>query len=506
MKISAGGSRPLDISEGGMRESSTQTLAIRGAKWMSLGVALQRAVQTVALIVLARLLTPDDFGLIAVAFLVLSFVHRVKGLGLHTALVQQREDLTEAANACFFINTGLTTLTFVLILAVSPFASDFFGDPRAGTVLAVMSLRLFPQALAAVPNTLAVIKLDFRKQTLVMLAESLTSAILSVALALIGWGPWALVAGSLAGALVSAILWWVLVPWRPSRRLDREVTRRIVHSGIRIWSSGNLAYLIESCSRLFVGGFLGLTRLGYYEIITRMVHAPLQSLFAVYDRVAVPAFCRVQKEKEKLGRWFLRLTGLMLILTAMLAGLLFFYSGQLILVLFGPRWAGAVEPARALALFALLAPLLAAAPVYIATGRVGLLLKYTAARSAVTIALLWLAAHHSLTAVCAAESLAALVFAPVNLVIVARLTGIRPRSMLSALSVPAAGLAAFAAVALGARAVGAELVGEPSLGSLLVFVLPPVAAFALAVVLRRPRLLSEGKEILLVALGSRENP
>jgi len=487
-----------------MSDISTSTLAIKGAKWMSLGVGLQRVVQTAAVILLARLLVPEDFGLIAVAVLVLSFVNRVKGLGLHTALVQQRGDITEAANACFFINATLTAITYVIILAASPLASRFFDDPRAGAVLAVMSLRLFPQALSAVPTTLAVRELDFRKQTLISLADGLVSAGVSVGLALLGWGPWSLVAGSLGGAFIAAALWWALVPWRPSRRLNREKTRQLVHSGVRLWSSGNLAYLIDSCSRLFVGGFLGLTQLGYYEIISRIVHAPLQSLLGIHDRVAIPAFCREQEETEKLGRWFLRLTGLMLILTALLAGLLFFYSGQLITVIFGPRWSAAVEPARALAVFALVAPLLSAVPVYIATGRVGLLLKFTAARSTVTILLLWMAAHVSLVAVCAAESAAALIFAPINLFIVARLTRIPLRAVLSALSVPALGLAAFSAVAVAFRSFGADFVGEPSLGSLIVFVLPPVSAFALAIILRRPRIIAEGREILLVAMGSRD--
>ena len=482
---------------------STSTLAIKGAKWMSLGVGLQRVVQTAAIVVLARLLVPEDFGLVAVAVLVLSFVNRVKGLGLHTALVQQRGDITEAANACFFINGAITAATYVLILAMSPLASRFFDDPRAGAVLAVMSLRLFPQALSAVPTTLAMRDLDFRKQTLILLTDGLVSATTSVALALLGWGPWSLVAGSLGGSWAATALWWSLTPWRPTRQLNRETTRRIVHTGVRIWSSANLGYLIDSCSRLFVGGFLGLIQLGYYEIVSRIVHAPVQSLLGIHDRVAIPAFCREQEAREKLGRWFLRLTGLMLILTALLAGLLFFYSGQLITVLFGPRWSAAIEPARALAVFALLAPLLSAAPVYIATGRVGLLLKFTVVRSTVTILLLWAAAHISLTAVCMAESAAALIFAPINLFIVARLTRIPVRAVGSALSVPTLGLVAFSAVAVAFKSFGNDFVGEPSLGSLMGFVLPPVSAFALAIILRRPRIIAEGREILLVALGNK---
>jgi len=358
--------------------------------------------------------------------------------------------------------------------------------------------------LAAVPTTLAVRELKFRKQTLILLADALVGASVSITLAFLGWGPWSIVGGSLAGSCVAAALWWFRAPWRPSFRFNREKAGELIRSAIRIWSAANLAYLIDSCSRLFVGRFLGLTQLGHYEIISRVVHTPLQSLQGIHDQVAIPAFCREQEEQEMLGRWFLRLTGLMLILTAVLAGVLFFYSGQVITVVFGPRWSAAVEPARALAVFALLAPLLSAAPVYIATRRVGLLLKFTAFRSVVTILLLWGAAHLSLVAVCAAESAAALIFAPINLLIVARLTGIRLRAVLSALSVPATGLAAFSAVALLFRSFAGDLVGDPSLGSLVIFVTPPVAAYCLAILLRRPRILEEGKEILVIAMGNRD--
>jgi hypothetical protein len=113
------------------------------------------------------------------------------------------------------------------------------------------------------------------------------------------------------------------------------------------------------------------------------------------------------------------------------------------------------------------------------------------------------AAHVSLVAVCAAESAAALIFAPINLVIVVRLTRIPLRAVLSVLSVPALGLVAFSAVAVASKPFTGGLVGEPSLGSLIVLVLPPVSAFALAVILRRPRILAEGREILATALGNK---
>ena len=111
---------------------STRTLAIRGATWATAGVGLQRVVQTLSVLLLARLLVPEDFGLVAIAVLVLNFVNRAKTLGLHTSLIQHVGDTQTAADACFIINSCVTAGTLVVIVAASPLTSRIFDDPRAG--------------------------------------------------------------------------------------------------------------------------------------------------------------------------------------------------------------------------------------------------------------------------------------------------------------------------------------------------------------------------------------
>ena len=484
-----------------MTAGPTRTLAIRGATWATLGVGLQRAIQTASILVLARLLVPEDFGLVAIAVLVLNFANRAKTLGLHTALVQHPGDEQRAADACFIINGCLTTATLAIVLAVCPLASRFF-DPRAGALLAVMSLRLVPQALAAVPSALAVKAMNFRKQALIQAAEGLVSALSAVVLAAAGWGPWALVAGSLAGSFVAAVLWWVRPAWVPAWRLDREIASDLLHNGIRIWSSGNLAYLVDGVNRLVIGGMLGIARLGNYEIVSRFVHTPIQTLLSIHDRVAISAFCRERDDRERIRRWFLRLAGLMSILSALIAGPLLCFPDVLIPTLFGAGWNEAIDPARALALFALLAPLVATPPVYIATGRTSLLLGVTAVRTAVTIGALVAAAHHSLTAVCAVESLAAAVFAPVNIVLVARMTGLKARAILSTLSVPVVGLGAFAAAAFACRPVVVDLLAHSGIAMLAGLLIPSALALSLTVLAMRPHLIREVRAIIAETVGT----
>lgn len=491
--------QPWAISE--MTAEKTKTLAIRGATWATLGIGLQRVVQTLSILVLARLLVPEDFGLVAIAVLVLNFANRAKTLGLHTALVQFDGDQQKAADTCFIINAGLTLITLCAVLAASPLATRFF-DPRAGSLLALMSLRLIPQALAAVPSALAVKALNFRKLALIQATEGLASAVVAVSMAANGWGPWALVAGSLAGVAIGTALWWVRPVWIPKWQFDREVASQLMHAGVRIWSSGNLSYLVDSANRFIIGSVLGLAQLGNYEIVSRIVHAPIQTILGIHDRVAISAFCRERDDRERIGRWFLRLSGMMLILTALIAGPLFCFPDILIPTLFGDGWEAAIGPARALALFALLAPLITTIPVYIATGRTGLLLRFTTIRTAVTIGALFVAAHQGLTAVCATESLAAALFAPVNLVLVARMTGLRAKAILSTFSVPLVGLGAFTAAAIACRPAVTGLFPATGPGALIGLLVPSVAALSLAVFAMRPHLVGEIRSIIAETVGT----
>ena len=176
-------------------QAKTSTLAITGAKWVAIGSLSQKSIQMLLVVFLARLLSPEDFGLIAVASLMLIFAGRVKQLGLHGALVQRKEDLEEAANAYFFLNIGLAVLTFALVLAVSPLAAWFFNDNRVALIVNVMALRVLAEAAGAVQRSLTVRALDFRRQTFVLLAETIVTAGVAVFLAVRGLGVWALVYG-----------------------------------------------------------------------------------------------------------------------------------------------------------------------------------------------------------------------------------------------------------------------------------------------------------------------
>ncbi len=484
-----------------MTASSTATVAARGAKWVTLGALLQRGVQLAAVLILARLLSPGDFGLVAIASIVLAMVQRFKTFGLHTALIQRPTETQQAADAVFILHIAITGVAMLAIVGISTPLSRFFADPQAGAVVSWMALRLLPDALAAVPTAMALKALNYRIQALILLAEAIASAVTSVALAVAGWGVWSLVAGTLAGSVTAAGLWWIVTPWRPQFSFDRKIAREVFGFGVRFWSAGYLSFLVDAVIRTIIGKVLGIDTLGYYEITTRVVHTPLHQLISLGDRVAIPAFCKEQDNNATMRRWYLLLTTYLLLGTAAAAATLVVFADSLIPILFGAGWLPAVGAARALAPFALVAPLLHGWSVYISQGRARTILRFTATRVVATVALLVLAARLGLVAICLAESVAACLFAPVNVWLIAKVVRIRWREIRTTISPPALGFAAFVAVGFGARALFSGRSGEPTIWRLALQMVPAAVAFVAAAVAMRPGLPGEFAMILSRSLG-----
>lgn len=481
----------------------TSTLALTGAKWVAIGSLSQKLLRMLLIVFLARLLSPDDFGLIAAASLVLALAGRMKQLGFHGALIQRRTDLEEAANAYFYLNTGLVVLTFAAIVAASPLSAWFFHDDRVALVINIIAIRLLAEAAGAVQRSLTVRNLNFKRLTFIQLAESAVFTGVAVSLAATGFGVWAMVWGMVLGAVVAAALWWATTRWRPTRAWSWPVARQMLRFGADLWSISNLSYLIESASRFFIGRFLGVVPLGYFEFTNRVVHGPTGALVETGNRVALPAFCREQEDLEQLGQWYLKMTGYICLITAPLAATLVLLGDVAIPVVFGPQWLSTIPLVRTLAPFVFMSPLVYAWPVFVSTGRSKVLMAFTVLRFLITVPLLFVAARKSLVAVCIVESLTISLLAPVNLYLVTQTISVRAIDLLKTLGQPLLGAGAFALVVVATRTLFGDSFPEPSVLSLTVFFLPGALAYLGAISLMCPGLVLDLVGMLTVSLGLR---
>jgi PST family polysaccharide transporter len=437
-----------DRADGTATRRSVASRTVRGTAWAYGSYVGGQAVVLVATAILARLLSPSEFGLVAMAIVFITLLDTVSDLGLSPALVISTEaELRERANTVFPFTVVLGAALSALTVAVAPLVAAFFDEPELTPLLAVLGLNFLLRALGATHYALAQKRIDFRSRTAAELAGVVARGVVGIGLAVAGAGAWSLVIGYLAGtAALTVTLWW-LVPWRPSQRPSRAQLPGMLRFGSTLTAVDVLAAVIGQIDYIFVGRVLGTQALGLYTLGFRLPELLIVSLAVVAGRVLFPAFAAV--ERDALGRAFLVSVRYAAIVALPLAAGLAALAQPFVLGVFGAQWAGSVAPMRLLCLYGLgVAIGIPAGIAYKATGQAGVLLKLALPRTALVVASIAVFVDDGIVAVAACQAAVAVLFALIGLAIASRMLAVEPGRLASALWPPllaAAGMGALAA-------------------------------------------------------------
>jgi lipopolysaccharide exporter len=432
--------------------ASLGTRTLRGTAWAYGSYVGGQAMVLVSTAILARILSPSEFGVVALALVFITLLDTVSDLGLSPALVISREDeLRERAMTVFSFTVGLGALLSALAVAVAPLAALFFDEPELFPLLAVLGSNFFVRALGATHYALAQKQMDFRSRTAAELAGVVTRGLTGIALALAGFGAWSLVLGYLAGTAALTVTLWALVPWRPTGRPSRAHLPRMLRFGTTLTGVDILAAVISQVDYVFVGRVLGTHALGLYALAFRVPQMLITSLAVVAGRVLFPAFASV--DREALGRAYLVSVRYATIVALPLAVGVAVLAEPLVLALFGERWEAAVDCMRVLSLYAFAVALgIPAGTAYKATGRAGVLLKLAIPRAALVVTSIAVFVDDGIVAVAACQAGVAALFATINMAIASRMLEVRPTRLAAAIlpaTVAAGGMgAAVLAIAL----------------------------------------------------------
>lgn len=405
----------------------------------------ERVVVLVLMAVLARLLEPRDFGLVALALVFITLLETISDLGLGQALVVSEDDaLEERAVTAFTMSLAFgTALAGFTALAGWP-AAAFFDEPRLRAILPVLGLTFIIRASASTHYALAQRALDFRSRTAAELSDVLVRGTTSVALAAAGHGVWSLVWGYVAGEAARAVVLWLLVDWVPGLRVERQHARRMLRFGGALSLLSVIAAVIHELDNLFVGRVLGTAAVGLYAIAFDLPELAIVNFSVVAGRVLYPAFAAV--DRDAVARAFLRALHYTLLVALPLAIGLAVLAESFIEVAFGDQWLDAVPAMRILTLYAVAVSLgIPAGTVYKATGRVGILLAMAIPRAALVALTVALFVDDGIEAVAASQAGVAGTFALLGIVIAGRIFRVSGREILRQAWPPLAS-AALAAV------------------------------------------------------------
>jgi O-antigen/teichoic acid export membrane protein len=255
-------------------------------------------------IILARLLLPEQFGLLGYGLITIQYLDILNSAGLNNSLIARREKVEEAANAAFVANIVLGLFSFGLTWVLAPWAAAFFKTEELIPILRVMGLSLPLSGLGMVPDTLLQRHLRFRTRMLPEVSKNLIKGLVSIILAWMGMGVWSLVWGQLAGLLIATVLAWILAGWKPTWRFDGEATKEIATYGFHIMLLEIAGAFRNNVDYLLVGRVLGAAALGYYTMSYRIPELLIRSVNIVVGRVSLPVMSIAQTDREQLRSFY----------------------------------------------------------------------------------------------------------------------------------------------------------------------------------------------------------
>lgn len=457
--------------------TDTATAGVRGVIWSSLAWGANRIVVFVLTLVLARLLVPEDFGVVTAGMTIITFLEVGLDLGVGSTVVQDQDaGITDRVRSAFALNLVTAGLVTVGCIAAAPAIARFFGVTDVGLF---RLLFLYPLLRGAGQVHDAVLKRDlqFRKRMAVDVLRAVTRVAVSLPLAVAGFGAWSIVLGLLAAEVVGTATCWVLVRMRPRFRFDRATVTSLLRFGVVLVVARAVGTVQANADYLVVGNRLGLEPLGYYTVAYRLPELLLANLYWVFTAVAFPVYSRAYREGiDTLRRTALRALMLLCLFGFPVGAGLAIVARDAVLVLFSARWAPAAVPMALISLgLAAMAVAPACGDIAPAVGRPGLLLPIQIPAVIVAIVAFVAVADAGLTAIAAVHLAYGVAFAAVHVVVAMRVLGARAGEFLAALR---PGLVATLGVA--AAALPVRLVAEPGLLALLLTVAAGCAGAAAA--------------------------
>jgi O-antigen/teichoic acid export membrane protein len=457
--------------------------AASGAAWNYAAFLLSKGLLFVATLILARLLSPAEFGLVGMALLVIGLLDILRDFGIGSALIYRQDGGQGVANLAFFLSVAIGIVLFAANWALAPVAAGFFktsGPADTGIVtslLQTLGFSLLFSSLGSTHDALLQKSIDYRKRMIPEVGRTLVKGILQVVLVLLGFGVWGLVIGQVVGEAFATLLLWVVMPWRPSFHIERKYFAPILNYGVQLTVVGGLGTLLADVDYLIIGGMLGEIALGYYTLAFRIPELLIKNLAQAVSTVAFPVAARLQSDLPALREAYLKMQRYMLAILAPLGAGLYALTPPLIHLLFQARWDPIIPVMQILSIYMLLGGVNHwPGVVYKALGRPGILNVLSLVKLVLLVpTLCWCAANYGIVGVAWGQLAVRLVGIVIDMRVVSSFVSVSVWANVRAL-IPS--LAASALMAATLQFLLSAASGQPSIPALVVLVLAGAAEYA----------------------------
>jgi len=335
-------------------EGTLSQKVVRSGFWVFFLRMINRGFSFIRLIILARILSPSDFGLMGIALLTISILETFTQTGFQSALIQKKEDIQPYLDTAwtFLILRGI--ILFIILYLIAPFVAFFFDTPKAGPIIRAIGVVLIFNALTNIGIIYFQKELTFYKEFIYQFSGTIVNFIVALVAVLILKNVWALVYGTIAGSIVGFIVSYFVHPYRPKISFDFVKTKELFGFGKWIMSSSILVFLLTHGDDIFVGKFLGATALGFYQLAYRISNMPATEYSHVIAAVTFPAYSKIQDNFPKLRDTYLKVLQLTAFLSIPIAGGIFILAPDFTRIFLGMKWMPMVPAMQVLALYGML--------------------------------------------------------------------------------------------------------------------------------------------------------
>jgi teichuronic acid exporter len=317
---------------------SIKQKTVTGLLWSFLDSFASQGVQFIVGIVLARILSPREFGLIGMLTIFIAISQSFIDSGFTSALIRKNNCTKDDYSTIFYFNILVSVFFFILLFVLSESISLFFKEPQLKALIQVLGIGLLFNSSAIIQKTILVKELNFKLQMRISLIASLGSGILAVVMAYKGFGVWSLVALTLSRFGFSSLLLWVWSSWRPIRVFSMKSFRELFSFGSKLLISGLIDTAYRNIYNLLVGKYFSAEELGFYSQADQFQTLPSQNLVGVISKVSYPVLSSIQKDPVQLKSAYQKLIRSTMIITFVLMMGLAAVAKPLIITLIGVKW------------------------------------------------------------------------------------------------------------------------------------------------------------------------
>lgn len=321
-----------------MHQESLKNKTIKGVGWSAADAFLGQGVTFIVGLVLARLLSPDEYGLIGICLIFTTVLNGIVDSGFSNALIRKKDVTDEDYNTMFMTNMAISIVLYILLFVSAPFVSDFFHRVELTALVRATGLILFFNALSITQVTILTKKIDFKTKTKASLVSAIISGVIGIAMAFMGYGVWSLVAQQLSKQLLYTLCLWFLNKWFPKLTFYKKSFIYMWGFGWKLLASGILYNIWNQLYQVVIGRYYTSATLGHYTKANEYANVFSSNITSIVQRVSYPALAEIQDNKERMVQGYRKIIKVTMFVTTVFMISLGAVSEPMIYTLIGTKW------------------------------------------------------------------------------------------------------------------------------------------------------------------------